>query len=63
MSLGIRADKLILGILTISVMKDLLVPNIKAPCPATTANLLLANLTSMFSVSYTHLTLPTIYSV
>ena len=47
-SLGMTAASVIFGILTMSVMKERLVPNIKAPCPATTDNLLLANLAKIF---------------
>ena len=55
MSLGMRADKFILGILTISVIKDRLVPSIKAPCPETTASLLFANFSKIFWLSISHL--------
>lgn len=47
-SLGMIAERLIFEILTMSVMKDLLVPNMNAPWPDTTASLLLANLMRMF---------------
>lgn len=47
-SLGIMAERLIFDILTMSVIKDRLVPSINAPCPETTANLRLANLIKIF---------------
>jgi len=47
-SLGMIADKLILLILMMSVIKDLLIPKLKAPWPIMIANLLLANFINMF---------------
>jgi hypothetical protein len=40
--------RLILGILIISVIKDILVARLNAPCPIITANFLLANLSKIF---------------
>ena len=47
-SSGITPLMLILGILIISVMKDLLVPRLNAPSPVNTDSFLLANLIKMF---------------
>lgn len=49
------ADKLILLILIISVIKDRLIPKLKAPCPMIIANLLFANFIRIFWLYIYHL--------
>jgi hypothetical protein len=55
MSLGMMADRLILLILMMSVMNDLLIPRLKAPCPIMIASLRFANFIKMFWLSIYHL--------
>lgn len=55
MSLGIIADRFILGILMMSVIKDRLIPRLKAPCPIIIASLRLANFRRIFWLSIYHL--------
>jgi len=54
-SLGMRADRLILGILMISVIKERLMPKLKAPCPIMIASRLFANFNRIFWLSIYHL--------